>query len=138
MSNIVDIIVKICLMVIAGVGTAHIVIWIRKNTEKIQENINYDIVNKYISMLKDIVINCVVSTNQTYVDALKDKNAFDAEAQSVAYGKTRNAVMNIISDEMLDVLGEAYNDVALLIDSLIESTVHDFKKPSQSNYTIGF
>jgi hypothetical protein len=35
---------------------------------------------KYLDQVEKAVENCVVATNQTYVESLKNKNAFDAEA----------------------------------------------------------
>jgi len=36
-------------------------------------------------MLDDTITKCVIATNQTYVDSLKDKNAFDKAAQEEAF-----------------------------------------------------
>jgi hypothetical protein len=33
--------------------------------------------DKYLGLLETTIIDCIKATNQTYVNALKDKNAFD-------------------------------------------------------------
>ena len=35
--------------------------------------VDSDTADKYIAMLTDTITNCVVATNQTYVDALKER-----------------------------------------------------------------
>ena len=52
---------------------------------------------KYTTMIFDTIAKCVIATNQTYVNSLKEQNAFDAEAQKTAFNKTMNAVLEILS-----------------------------------------
>ena len=54
---------------------------------------------KYISMLADIISECVTATNQTYVDELKQGDAFTKEAQKQALKKTFDNVFTILSEE---------------------------------------
>ena len=39
-------------------------------------------------MLEETIVNCVLTTNQTYVSNLKKDNMFDAEAQKNAFKMT--------------------------------------------------
>ena len=50
-------------------------------------------------MLINTIETCVIATNQTYVDALKNKNAFTPEAQKEAFEKIKNAVLAILGEE---------------------------------------
>jgi hypothetical protein len=75
-------------------------------------------------MLSDTVCDCVVATNQTYVEALKNKNAFDAEAQKVAFEMTYNAVINVLSAEAKDYLTNIYGDLSTYITNMIEAEVN--------------
>ena len=74
-------------------------------------------------MLDDTIINCVVATNQTYVDALKKAGSFDAEAQKQAFKLTYDAVMAILTDEAQMYLNEAIKDLNAYITNKIESGV---------------
>jgi hypothetical protein len=65
-----------------------------------------------MDMLTDTIINCVIATNQTYVEALKNKNAFDAEAQKEAFERTYRAVLDILSKEAYEQLTEFLVDNA--------------------------
>lgn len=74
-------------------------------------------------MLRDTIVDCVVATNQTYVDALKDKNAFDEDAQREAFKRTSEAVLNILSADAKDYLTAIVGDLSVLIDKMIEAQV---------------
>jgi hypothetical protein len=68
-----------------GVLTAYAVSFIRAKTSELKTNHSNELLGKYVTMLSDTVCDCVIATNQTYVEALKNKNAFDEEAQKTAF-----------------------------------------------------
>lgn len=78
-------------------------------------------------MAEKIICDVVIATNQTYVDALKDKNAFDAAAQAEAFQKTKTAVMALITDNMKKVINEATGDFDVWVDIIIEAKVKEVK-----------
>ena len=63
-----------------GILTAYIVKFINIKSTEIQANVDNDTANKYIAMVTETISACVIATNQTYVETLKKKNAFTAEA----------------------------------------------------------
>lgn len=75
-------------------------------------------------MVTDTVTACVIATNQTYVEALKKKNAFTPEAQKEAFELTYNAVMAILTEDAKKYLAEIYGDVAIYITAKIEAEVN--------------
>lgn len=88
---------------------------------------NNKIADKYLIMLKDTITTCVAATNQTYVEALKNKNAFDKEAQEYAYKTTYNAVMAILTEESTVYLNSAVGDLEEYIKQQIEGTIAESK-----------
>ena len=82
---------------------------------------------KYLGMLEETIVNCVLTTNQTYVSNLKKDNMFDAEAQKNAFKMTYDSVMNVLSADAMKFLNETYNDVPKLIESMIEAQVNKNK-----------
>ena len=80
-------------------------------------------VDKYLGMLNTSITNAVLATTQTYVEALKGKNAFDKEAQQKAFDMTYNAVMSVLTDEAKKYLAEAVGDLQLYVTNQIEATV---------------
>ena len=117
-----------CIVPLLGVLTLFIIKLLEKKSQEIQETIDNDLVRKYVEMLIEIVTSCVITTKQTYVDTLKDKNAFDKEAQEEAFSQTYQNVMALLSDEAKRVLSEVYKDLPLLVNQLIEQKVAETKE----------
>ena len=79
---------------------------------------------KYMTMLAETITDCVLATNQTYVEALKDKNAFDEEAQKEAFKQTYEAVLAVLSDDAKEYLTNAYGDLTIYLTQKIEAEVN--------------
>ena len=94
-----------------GLITKYMVQFFMVKNEEIKATTDNEIFKKYFDMLNKTITNCVIATNQTYVDALKDKNAFTAEAQKEALQKTYNAIMAILSEDAKDYLTNATGDL---------------------------
>ena len=75
-------------------------------------------------MLIDIIEACVITTNQTYVNSLKEQGNFGKEEQEIAFQKTYDAVKNLVTVEMGEVLSEVYKDLDFYIKQKIEETVN--------------
>lgn len=71
-------------------------------------------------MLVNTIETCVIATNQTYVNALKDKNTFTLEAQKEAFEKTKEAVLAILGEEGQKYLSQIYGDLNVYISKEIE------------------
>ena len=110
-----------------GFITKYIVQFFMVKNEEIKATTDNEIFKKYFDMLNKTITNCVIATNQTYVDALKDKNAFTAEAQKEALQKTYNAIMAILSEDAKDYLTNATGDLQGYIMNLIEAQVKENK-----------
>lgn len=106
-----------------GVLTTFLVKFLTTKANQITERTNSDLIDTYIWQLKDIVQQCVIATNQTYVNAMKDKNAFDKDAQEAAFKLTYDNVMTILGTEAKEVLSMACGDVKVYVTQLIEQQV---------------
>lgn len=114
---------EVCIIPLLGVLTTFIIVFIRKKTSELQELTDNELYRKYMEMLRDTVIDCVIATNQTYVEALKNKNAFDKQAQEEAFKLSYNAVMEILSDDAKEYLNSAVGDLNVYVTKLIEAQV---------------
>ena len=110
-----------------GIITKYMVQFFAIKNEELKEKTDNEMFKKYFDMLNKTVTSCVIATNQTYVDALKDKNAFTAEAQKEALQKTYNAIMAILSEDAKDYLTNATGDLQGYIMNLIEAQVKENK-----------
>ena len=117
-------ILDVCIIPLIGVLTAYIIKFINIKSKEIQNNVDNDTADKYIAMLADTITACVMATNQTYVEALKKKNAFTAEAQKEAFNLTYNAVMAVLTEDAKHYLAETYSDLTAYITTKIEAEVN--------------
>ena len=129
--TLIPIIFQVCLIPLLAILTKYLVAWIQVKTKELTDTKDNEMFTKYMTLLSDTVIDCVVATNQTYVNTLKEQGRFDAEAQKEAFNKTYEAVMRILTDDAKKYLGEVLGDLDLYINTLIESQV-SFQKQGTS------
>ena len=115
---------KVCIVPLLGILTTYFVIFVIAKAKELAEKSDNEVTAKYINMLTQTITDCVIATNQTYVEALKDKDAFTAEAQKEAFNKTYNAVLAILSDDAKEYLTNAFGDLEAYIKSKIEAEVN--------------
>lgn len=120
---------EVCVLPLLGVLTMYIVKFIQVKSAEITGKVDHDLADKYINMLAVTIENCVIATNQTYVETLKAAGKFDAEAQKTAFNMTKNAVMAILSEEAKKYLENAVGDLNEYITQQIEAAVNVNKPP---------
>lgn len=84
--------------------------------------------SRYLSEITDTVAQAVTCTTQTYVDTLKAQGKFDEAAQKVAFQKTKENVLLLLTKEAKDFISMTYGDLNLWIDSKVEQMVKETKK----------
>ena len=125
--DLINQIFQLCIIPLLGVLTGFFVKWINAKSKEIQTNNDDALGNKYIQMLTDTITTCVIATNQTYVEALKQQGKFDAEAQKEAFKRTTEAVLEVLSEDAKKYLTEVYGDLYKYIDEKVEATVNEAK-----------
>ena len=120
-------ILQVCIIPLLGILTTYIVKYVNTKSAEIQNKVDNDTADKYVNMLAKTISDCVVATNQTYVDALKKDNAFTIEAQKEAFKKTYNAVMMVLTDDAKAYLTQIYGDLTIYITTKIEAEVKNIK-----------
>ncbi len=114
---------EVCIIPLLGVLTTYLIMFIKKKSAELEETTDNELYKKYIELLQDTIVRCVIATNQTYVESLKDKNAFDEAAQKEAFRMTYEAVMSILSEDAKIYLANVIGDLQLYITQLIEAQV---------------
>lgn len=120
-------IIEVCLIPLLGVLVTYLVKYINAKSKELEASTDNELAKKYISLLSSTITNCVIATNQTYVEALKKQGRFDAEAQKEAFNMTLNAIMALLTDEAKQYLSEIYGDLNTYITNQIEATVNQNK-----------
>lgn len=120
-------IIEVCLIPLLGVLVTYLVKYINAKSKELEASTDNELAKKYISLLSSTITNCVIATNQTYVETLKKQGRFDAEAQKEAFNMTLDAIMALLTDEAKQYLSEIYGDLNTYITNQIEATVNQNK-----------
>ena len=123
-AELITTIFQVCVIPLLGVLTTFLVKWLSIKSSELQIKMDNDVANKYMDMLTNTITECVLATNQTYVEALKQQNKFDLEAQKIAFDKTSEAVMTILTEDAKEYLESAVGDLELFIRQKIEAEVN--------------
>lgn len=114
---------QICIIPLLGVLTTFLVAYINKKKEALKTQVDNTLYHKYIDLLSQTITDCVIATNQTYVDSLKASGTFDINAQKKAFEDTCNNVLAILSDDAKEYLSVALGDLQAYIANRVEAEV---------------
>lgn len=114
---------EVCIIPLLGILTTYVVQLLQTKTKEIKQKAEYDKVAKYNAMILQTIQDCLVATNQTYVNSLKEQGKFDLNAQKTALKQTYNAVLVMLSKEIKDYITETSGDLETYIIQLIESQI---------------
>lgn len=118
----------LCIIPLLAILTTVIVYLVKTKCKELAEATNSEIGAKYLTLLGDIITDCVQATNQTYVESLKKEGKFDLTAQKVAFNHTKTAVLGMLSDKAVEALKASIGDLDSYIDNCIESEVYKNKQ----------
>ena len=65
---------EVCIIPLLGVLTTFLIKWLQIKSSELQIKMDNDVADKYMAMLTNTITECVLATNQTYVEALKKDN----------------------------------------------------------------
>lgn len=125
--NILQQIFELCIIPLLAIITRSLVIYISTKKDELKSKTDNELAKKYLDLLNDTIANCVIATNQTYVETLKKGNAFTADAQKAAFEKTYQAVIATLSEEAQKYLPEVVGDLQTYITQKIEASVNQHK-----------
>ena len=112
--------------VISGVAML-LVLGVKEIVNYLKDRLSSEIANKYLELAGKTVTDCVMATNQTYVDSLKNNGAFDKEAWTTAFEKSKNKIFKLLSEAQKEVIVEIYGDLETWVNTQIECKVKELK-----------
>ena len=81
-----------------------------------------------LDQVVSMVLDCVVQTNQVFVDELKKKGEFTEEAAIEAFNMCKENALKMLSSDAAKIITEIYGDLDVYLDTLIEATVKQLKE----------
>lgn len=122
-THIITQIFEIVIFPLLGVGTVYLISLIRAKNQELKENQNQIAYYKYLDMLERTIENCVLATTQTYVSTLKKEGKFDKDAQVIAFQKTYDSVMKVLTKDAKEFLETVIGDLEIYVSEKIEAEV---------------
>lgn len=108
--------------------TAYIISFLKaKRDEKLQD-INNEYIRNTLKDAMDIILDTVDTISQTFVDDLKKDGKFDKDKQKEALEKAINQAKKLMSEEVISLIIEKYNDLDEWIRTQIEAYIKKAKK----------
>lgn len=114
---------EVAIFPILGAAALYLVSLIHAKKQELLDKAKNETTKKYIEMLDRTITECVLATNQTYVEALKAEGKFDLEAQKKAFQLTYDSILAILSEDANEYLSEAVKDLNLYITTKIEAQI---------------
>ncbi len=115
------------LTIVASIVTKYIIPYLKTITAAKTASIENTRLQNGVTEAVDAVLTAVTVTNQTYVDALKNKNMFDADAQRVAFQKSWDMAQGLLTDAAKNALCALYGNVNDWLTARIEQTTNELK-----------
>ena len=115
-------ILKVVLILASFAVTYGICRFANARTKQIESITGYEY-SDVLWRIEGIVENCVIETNETFVNKLKEKGEFTKEKQIEAFNKTFETAYSEISNGMIELMEDEGVNVANLITTLIEKMV---------------
>ena len=123
-STVWNLIFELIIIPLSGILVGFLVKYLKIKSDDICAKIENDTAQKYLNMLNNTISQCVIATNQTYVEALKKEGKFDLEAQKIAFNKTKTSVLQLLNNEAKVYLTTAIGDLDSYINNTIEAQVN--------------
>lgn len=111
------------LIAVIGVASAYAIKWLKATANSLEATTSNTVVKMAITDAEKIIEDCVKTTNQTYVDAIKGTDAWTKEAQEKAYSLTKDAVLKILASDTVTIIKDSVGNFEDWLKAQIESTV---------------
>ena len=115
-------ILKVVLILISFALSYGICRFANARTKQIESITGYEY-SDVLWRIESIVENCVIETNETFVNKLKEKGEFTKEKQIEAFNKTFETAYSELSNGMIELMEDEGVNVANLLTTLIEKMV---------------
>lgn len=114
---------EVCILPLLAVLTGYAVQFIRAKSAETAARTENELAQKYIKMIEKTITDVIIATNQTYTNALKEQGKFDEEAQKIAFQKSFDAIMAILSDDAKEYIISTTGDINIYLTQMIEAEV---------------
>jgi hypothetical protein len=119
-------VITIMITILSGCITRIITIKMNDMSNKIKDSRKVE----FLNWVNSVIVQCVDTTTQTYIDTLKKNNNFNEQAQKEAFNMTMNNISSLLSEQDMSTLGGYVGDTSTWITTSIESYIKSRKEGS--------
>ena len=119
-----DLLISVCSIILTGLATWGLAVFTTWMNEKLKDKKSAKFANEAL----DIVVSCVKTTYQTYVEAIKGTDLWTKEAQEKALNMALESAKSQLSTDTEAYIANTYGNTDAYIMNLIESVLYDLKK----------
>ena len=101
--------------------------WLKEKAAELASKTKSEDIRWAIWRAEGLIDDCVVATNQNYVEGLKGTDGWTKEAQAEALKRTTTAVFGLVTNEVMELLQMAFTDATAWINQRIDKSVNDNK-----------
>lgn len=125
--NILTTIFEIVIIPLLGIGVTALVRYLGVKKDELNSKIDSTQIQNCVDRIYQLVVDCMLTTQQTYVDSLKAQGKFDEQAQKEAFNKTYEAIINLLDDDLIEFISDTFGDVNSYLTTLIEANLKRYK-----------
>lgn len=126
--ELLETLIKCSVPIILGFVGKYIIKFSNAKTEELKNKTKNENFKNILEIADKIISECILATNQTYVEELKNRDLFDADAQKEAFMITLNNIKLILSEDIKEALNEHFGSADAYIQGKIESTIKENKE----------
>jgi Ni,Fe-hydrogenase I large subunit len=119
-------VITIMITILSGCITRIITIKMNDMSNKIKDSRKVE----FLNWVNSVIVQCVDTTTQTYIDTLKKNGNFNEQAQKEAFNMTMNNISSLLSEQDMSTLGGYVGDTSTWITTSIESYIKSRKEGS--------
>ena len=119
-----DIILSVCSIILTGLATWGLTVFTTWMNSKLKDKKS----QKYANEVLDIVVSCVKTTYQTYVEAIKGTDMWTKETQERALNMALKSAKAQLNTDVSNYITENYGNIDAYLISLIEAILYDLKR----------
>ncbi len=127
MSTIMSNILMAVIAVAVPAVSAAVISAVNSFTTKQKQETENALTQSILTEISEAVATAVNATSQTYVDSLKDANAFDKDAQQTALRMALSTCLTSLSKSAKEYITNSYGDISDYLVNKIEATIFTSK-----------
>ena len=101
--------------------------WVHIKCEQLKAKTDSEALKALLDKIDFIVQLCVETTNQTFVDDLKENNKFTEQEKQQAYNKTFESIENMLTEDDKEQILANFGDLSTFLKTSVENYIKSSK-----------